>query len=298
MISGTVIKVQAQLDNTTINKVKVIYLNAENKYKSGSYSACLDKIAEIESLTDGLRIPTAQNLKVKALIGAKKYSKAQEELELLQSLELSDEIIQDIAKYSDEIENYFEKVTMKPVKMTSAFDTFWADKNLNVTTFRNGDKIPEARSEDEMNRYIELKKPAFAYHEFNKDNLLKHGVKYNVYAIKDPRGLAPEGWRIANTSDWTDLINYLSINVELPKFEIIGYLSSTGREVFSGSKKTGFYRNNPYSKYKRYYWRVPDDTKYGRFIVVNLEKNEINLYSPHVEDKLVYEYNYVRCVKE
>jgi uncharacterized protein (TIGR02145 family) len=32
---------------------------------------------------------------------------------------------------------------------------------------------------------------------------------YNYYCISDPRGIAPQGFRIASHSDWTYLSNYL-----------------------------------------------------------------------------------------
>ena len=39
---------------------------------------------------------------------------------------------------------------------------------------------------------------------------MKHlGKLYNSYAFNDPRGLAPEGWRLPNLRDWKNLEDYL-----------------------------------------------------------------------------------------
>lgn len=105
------INLQAQIDNKTKNKIKIMYLTAEKNYKARNYSACLSKIDQIENIANGIILPTAQNLKVKALLSSKKYEKAMKELDILQGLDLSDEIINDISTYADKIEKGFEKQT-------------------------------------------------------------------------------------------------------------------------------------------------------------------------------------------
>jgi uncharacterized protein (TIGR02145 family) len=36
-----------------------------------------------------------------------------------------------------------------------------------------------------------------------------YGKLYNWYAVNDPRGLAPEGWKVPSSEDWITLIDYL-----------------------------------------------------------------------------------------
>jgi uncharacterized protein (TIGR02145 family) len=36
-----------------------------------------------------------------------------------------------------------------------------------------------------------------------------YGKHYNSYAVRDPRGLAPEGWRVATQEDWLELFDEL-----------------------------------------------------------------------------------------
>jgi uncharacterized protein (TIGR02145 family) len=80
------------------------------------------------------------------------------------------------------------------------------NSNLNVNRFRNGDIIPEIKDDSSWIKAGESKQPAWCY--FNNDSILglKYGKLYNWYAVIDPRGLAPEGWRIPNDKDWNQLI--------------------------------------------------------------------------------------------
>ena len=81
----------------------------------------------------------------------------------------------------------------------------WAVTNLNVSTFRSGDTIPEARTNEEWVTAGESGKPAWCYYNNNPANGLKCGKLYNWYAVNDPRGLAPEGWRLPSDADWSKL---------------------------------------------------------------------------------------------
>jgi uncharacterized protein (TIGR02145 family) len=85
----------------------------------------------------------------------------------------------------------------------------WAVANLNVNTFRNGDTIPEAKTNKEWVAAGESGKPAWCY--YNNDPKIGqiYGKLYNWFAVTDPRGLAPEGWTLPSDADWARLINYL-----------------------------------------------------------------------------------------
>jgi uncharacterized protein (TIGR02145 family) len=85
----------------------------------------------------------------------------------------------------------------------------WALVNLNVSTFRNGDSIPEARTNKEWVTAGESGKPAWCYYNNNPANGLKYGKLYNWYAVNDPRGLAPDGWTLSSDADWATLAKYL-----------------------------------------------------------------------------------------
>jgi uncharacterized protein (TIGR02145 family) len=81
----------------------------------------------------------------------------------------------------------------------------WMSNNLNVDKFRNGDPIPEAKTNEEWEKAGNEGKPAWCYYENDPSNGEKYGKLYNWYAVNDPRGLAPEGWKIPTFNNFTDL---------------------------------------------------------------------------------------------
>jgi uncharacterized protein (TIGR02145 family) len=85
----------------------------------------------------------------------------------------------------------------------------WAVANLNVSTFQNGDSIPEAKTNKEWIAAGESGKPAWCNYNNDPALGLKYGKLYNWYAVNDPRGLAPVGWTLASDADWAKLVNYL-----------------------------------------------------------------------------------------
>ena len=85
----------------------------------------------------------------------------------------------------------------------------WATKNFDVSVFRNGDTIPEAKTNEEWIKAGEEGKPAWCYYNNDPENGKKYGKLYNWYTVNDPRGLAPKGWHVPIDSEWTTLINYL-----------------------------------------------------------------------------------------
>jgi uncharacterized protein (TIGR02145 family) len=85
----------------------------------------------------------------------------------------------------------------------------WAVVNLNVNTFRNGDTIPEAKTNKEWVEAGASGKPAWCYYNNDPAIGLKYGKLYNWYALNDPRGLAPAGWTLPGDADWATLVNNL-----------------------------------------------------------------------------------------
>jgi len=85
----------------------------------------------------------------------------------------------------------------------------WAVANLNVSTFHNGDTIPEAATNEAWVSAGQAGKPAWCYYNNDPANGKKYGKLYNWYAVNDPRGLAPDGWVISSNDDWAKLAYYL-----------------------------------------------------------------------------------------
>ena len=85
----------------------------------------------------------------------------------------------------------------------------WMTKNLDVSTFRNGDGIPQAKTDEEWEAAGDNKQPAWCYYENNAANGTKYGKLYNWYAVNDARGLAPAGYHIPTDEEWTVLSTFL-----------------------------------------------------------------------------------------
>ncbi len=194
----------------------------------------------------------------------------------------------------------------------------WMAENLTVAKFRNGDLIPQVKTLEEFGK---VSGPAWCYYEFSESNGVKYGKLYNWYAVNDPRGLAPIGWRIPKTDDFWLLLEFSPLNKS--NLEKFGYkyspISSEFRSKVGWSKfgtnTSGFnalpagYKGYtavreaaevyiPTSSFKEkgkstYFWtsQFEDDEKAYSFLV------DDNTAHP---ETLTYKYMYysVRCVKE
>ena len=111
----------------------------------------------------------------------------------------------------------------------------WLAENLNVDKFRNGDPIPEAKTNEEWLRSCENKQPAWCYYDNEPINGNKYGKLYNWYAVNDPRGLSPKGWHIPTDAEFAILTKYLGDEDEArTKLKC-----SIGWETFNGVSGNG-----------------------------------------------------------
>ncbi len=79
----------------------------------------------------------------------------------------------------------------------------WMTTNLDAVVYANGDSIPFV-AEDAT--WSLLNTGAWSYYGNSSDNGEKYGRLYNWFAVSDPRGLCPKGWRVASNRDWDSLI--------------------------------------------------------------------------------------------
>lgn len=82
----------------------------------------------------------------------------------------------------------------------------WMAENLNVSHYRNGDEIPHVQDPEE---WATLKTGAWSYYLNDGAYGQVYGKLYNWYAVNDPRGLAPEGWRVSSKNNWINLADCL-----------------------------------------------------------------------------------------
>ena len=110
----------------------------------------------------------------------------------------------------------------------------WMVDNLNVNRFRNGDAIPEAKTNEEWRKAGEEGRPAWCYYGNDPTNGKKIGKLYNWYAVVDKRGLAPKGWHIPSEEEFNRLMN--SVRFRSRALKAVG--QGSGDE--SGTNSSGF----------------------------------------------------------
>jgi uncharacterized protein (TIGR02145 family) len=82
----------------------------------------------------------------------------------------------------------------------------WTLNNLDVTTYRNGDIIPQVTDNAQ---WAGLTTGAWCYYNNDSANGAVYGKLYNWYAVNDARGLAPLGWHIPSKEEWITLTTFL-----------------------------------------------------------------------------------------
>ncbi|MFM7681572.1 MAG: FISUMP domain-containing protein [Bacteroidota bacterium] len=117
----------------------------------------------------------------------------------------------------------------------------WMAENLNTERFLNGEKIQEVKTLEEWKVAINEKRPAWCYYNFDTTNSKAYGKLYNWYAVNDPRGLAPEGWKIPSLEDWQTLEK--SVNSKYPystSTELLLMSTSNWKSNITGMGISGF----------------------------------------------------------
>lgn len=160
----------------------------------------------------------------------------------------------------------------------------WMTQNLNVDKFRNGDPIPEAKTNEEWRKAGENGEPAWCYYNNNPDNGDRYGKLYNWYAVNDPRGLAPEGWKIPSDEEWSRLADFLGgESVAGTKMKSTDFWADYEGKSGNGTNESGFsglpggYRDDVGSFYDfgkfGYWWSSTEDNTslaWGRLLYYSL----------------------------
>tara|TARA_R110002033_G_scaffold37974_1_gene77156 strand:- start:7708 stop:8454 length:747 start_codon:yes stop_codon:yes gene_type:complete len=105
-----------KINQTTLSKIKVKLLGAENLYEQGKYYETLEKIREIEAISEGMKSAKIQNLKVKAYLGWGLFQSSKDELDKLYEMNPDDAIIKDIASYESKIDEGIEEEKLAEIK--------------------------------------------------------------------------------------------------------------------------------------------------------------------------------------
>ncbi|UBM63193.1 fibrobacter succinogenes major paralogous domain-containing protein [Candidatus Sulfidibacterium hydrothermale] len=100
-------------------------------------------------------------------------------------------------------------------------DQLWLQSNLKVTHYRDGTPIPEVTDSLAWGKLT-----TGAYCSFQNDTAISnvYGLLYNWWAaFGKEHNLAPEGWRVANDTDWYQLWLYLGGDKSGGKIKEKGY---------------------------------------------------------------------------
>jgi uncharacterized protein (TIGR02145 family) len=88
----------------------------------------------------------------------------------------------------------------------------WTTENLDVSSFKNGDVIHHATTEEDWINCTKKNIPAWCYpidKLGDESETTAYGKLYNWYAVNDKRVLAPAGWRIPTKTDWESLATHI-----------------------------------------------------------------------------------------
>jgi len=97
----------------------------------------------------------------------------------------------------------------------------WTACNLDVTTYRNGDVIPQVTDPTAWNN---LTTGAWCYYENSSSLGCTYNKLYNWYAVNDPRGLAPVGYHVPTEAEYETLRQFLGgTNVAGGKLKSTGF---------------------------------------------------------------------------
>ncbi len=180
----------------------------------------------------------------------------------------------------------------------------WMTKNLNVSTFRNGDTIPQITDEAAWVAASESGQPAWCYYDNDPENEETYGKLYNWYAVNDPRGLAPEGWHVPSDEEWDKLTSFLFVrkgdNINDKLKSCSGWMKNMNGSNTSGfnalpggcRKMCGSFDNE--GEYAKWWTSSTsfNDTAVGKGTGEKRDKFTFNYYS------LKHEGLSVRCVKD
>ena len=191
-----------------------------------------------------------------------------------------------------------EEINFETVKIGKQV---WTKYNLNVSTYRNGDMIPEVKDPTE---WAQLNTGAWCYYNNDPENGEIYGKLYNWYAVNDPRGLAPAGYHVPLDNELSRLITYLGgENIAGGKLKEEGTLHWDSPNI-SATNSTGFtgipggYRNviGTFKNigYNGYWWSsseyITANAWYRFLYYYNGSANRINLSKTNGFS--------VRCIKD
>lgn len=199
----------------------------------------------------------------------------------------------------DGVTEYGSEIVFRTQPTITIGNQVWAQRNLDVSRYRNGDIIPQVKD----SLIWKLTRSA-AWCWYMNDSLTyaaSHGRLYNWYAVKDSRGLCPVGWHIPTETDWITLITYLGGNMvaggkmktptgwNLPNSDATNSSGFGGRP---GGLRLGYGAFDGIGNYGFWWWSSA--TNAG---VHNLSYQSAGIGKSYLSSDFTNG-NYVRCIKD
>lgn len=199
--------------------------------------------------------------------------------------------------------NMLGGVTSSPIGFPTVdiCDQVWMGRNLSVSTYSNGDIIPQVT---DPTVWSGLAIGAWCWYNNDSATYSKYGKLYNGYAVHDARGLAPIGWHIPVSIN--DLISCLGGLYEIAggKMKETGtthwLTPNTGATNSSGfTGLPGGYRNPLNGQFMHLgnfgdWWIKYENPMYGGFYY-NLSSETSSIATGAIELQAGFS---VRCVKD
>lgn len=189
-------------------------------------------------------------------------------------------------------------------KTTKIGTQTWMCSNLNVSHFKNGDLIRQAKSKSDWINGVKNKTPMWCYYDFDAKNGIKLGKLYNFWAIVDKRGLAPAGWLIPHLEHWKDLDYFLGKQFTGRKLKATSFNGTDNYEFningTGGISEKGFY---PTALENGFFATSTEDNRklesnsnnnrYFNIVIFSFNSDQMTYASYGIDDGVA-----VRCIKD
>ena len=276
--------------NLNLNKELLVLDKIINNLKNDS----LNKSNVIDDLKIKLKVSNEKidSLNKIILESTKKYNELKQDFEQkLTLVQDSNRILMDSItelKSSNKVTTLSNDSTKSKIysfKTVNIGNQNWMAENLNVDKFRNGEKIPQAKSAKE---WSEMKGPKWCYYNFDHTNGEKYGKLYNWEAIRDPRGITPKGWHVPTDKEWSELFNFY---YNQDKFSVENKLKSidgwnTDESGYRGGNNESGFNGLPAGKCQQFY-----GTSQGATFFTEWWSSSLASYGSGFTYKIPSEYN-------
>jgi hypothetical protein len=96
-----------------------------------------------------------------------------------------------------------------PTAIYSGASNLWMTENLSVVKYNNGDPIPLVT---DATTWANLKTGAYCYPNNDPSQVATKGLLYNWFAVNDPRGIAPPGWKIPSVNEFEAVYGFTGVD--------------------------------------------------------------------------------------